>query len=380
MKRITSYPLKSLDIYILRQMTTPLIFGLVAVTGVVWLTQSLQRVDILVEHGEGFGTFAWLTVLIIPSLLSIIIPFALFGAILYAMQRLHADSEIAVMFAAGVSKMRIAMPILFVTTIGALLTLWINVDLMPRSYRSLKIAIAEIRADFATAVLRPGEFIAIGNGFTVYAEEARPGGQFVGLMIHDYRNGENAETYMAQRGLMRETSIGPILHLRNGNIQSVDEETGTVDIIQFAQTALNLSEFTTSPRDLQLELTERYIGELFNPDMSVQWDIDNRGRLIAEGHARLAAPLYAFAYMVIAMLALVGGSYNRRGYFLRIAGATILVGILCVSGFLIQSATASNGYNSLQYALPLLVIIVGTLVLLDIGSKGNSQRQIQGSA
>lgn len=361
-------------------MTTPLVFGLIAVTGVVWLTQSLQRVDILVEHGEGFGTFAWLTLLIIPSLLSIIIPFALFGAILYAMQRLHADSEIAVMFAAGVSKMRIAAPIFAVTAIGALVTLWINVDLMPRSYRTLKVAIAEIRADFATAVLRPGEFITVGDGFTVYAEEARPGGQFVGLMIHDYRNGENAETYMAQRGLMRETSIGPILHLRNGNIQSVDEETGSVDIVQFAQTALNLSEFTTGPRDFQLELTERYIGELFNPDMSVQWDIDNRGRLIAEGHARLAAPLYAFSYMIIALLALVGGPYNRRGYVVRIAGAAVMVGVLRVGGFVLQGVTATHGYNALQYALPFFVIASGTLMLLDLGSKIQPMRSTQEEA
>jgi len=347
-------------------MTVPLVFGVMVVTAIVWLTQSLQRVDILIEHGEGFATFAWLTILIIPSLLSVVIPFAVFGATLYALQRLHADSEIAVMFAAGISKYRIAVPLLAITMIGSLVTLWINVDLMPRSYRTLKAAIAEIRADFATAVLRPGEFITVANGFTVYAEEARPGGQFVGLMIHDYRNGSDAETYMAQQGLMRETSIGPILYLRNGNIQRVDEKTGKVDIIEFAQTALNISEFTSAPRDLQLELTERYLGELFNPDMSVQWDIDNRGRLISEGHARLSAPLYIFGYMFIALYALVGGAYDRRGYALRIISAVAVAGGLRVSGFVLQGITAENGHNLLQYLLPLSVILISGFALSDV--------------
>lgn len=350
-------------------MTIPLTFGVVVVTAIVWLTQSLQRIDIIVEYGEGLSTFAWLTVLIIPSLLTIIIPFAIFGATLYALQRMHADSEIAVMFAAGVSKVRIASPIFLVTLIGALITLWINIDLMPRSYRVLKTAIAEIRADFATAVLRPGEFTTIANGFTVYAEQTRPGGQFVGLMIHDYRDKPHATTYMAQRGLMRETSIGPILHLRNGNIQTVDKKSGAVEIVEFTQTAINIGEFENGPRELQLELTERYIGELFNPDMSRQWDIDNRGRLISEGHARLTAPLYTFAYMVIALYALIGGAYERRGYFLRIMIAAAAVGLLRISGFVLQSLTSEYGHNGAQYMLPIFVTIIVTVLLVGFPIK-----------
>ena len=346
-------------------MATPLIFAVIATTAIVWLTQSLQRVDILVEHGESFFTFLWLTLLIIPSLLSIVIPFALFGATLYALQRLHADSEVAVIFAAGLSKMRIAAPILLITAIGAAATLIINVDLMPRSYRALKQAVADIRADFASAVLKPGEFTTVSKGFTVYVEQAWPGGRFEGLMINDYRNGDDAETYMAQKGLMRETSIGPILYLRNGNVQRVDEETGTVDIVQFTQTALNLADFTARPENLQLELTERFLGELFRPDMSVQWDIDNRGRLIAEGHERLASPLYAFAYVLIALYALIGGSYNRRGYTARLLVACAAVGAIRVAGFVLQGLAASSGLNILQYIVPISVILFCILTLSD---------------
>ena len=104
------------------------------------MTQSLQRIDIIVEYGQGFGVFAFLSLLIIPSLLAIIIPFSLFGASVFALYRLHTDSEIAVMFAAGVSRWRLTAPILLITALGALATYYINVDLMPRSYRVLKAA------------------------------------------------------------------------------------------------------------------------------------------------------------------------------------------------------------------------------------------------
>ena len=94
--------MSSLDKYILRQCLTPLVLILVVTTAIVWMTQALQRVDIIIEHGQGLGIFLYLSLLIIPSLLAVIIPFALFGAVVYALHRLHSDSEIAVMFAAGV--------------------------------------------------------------------------------------------------------------------------------------------------------------------------------------------------------------------------------------------------------------------------------------
>lgn len=346
--------MSSLDRYILRQCLTPFLVAAVVVTAIIWTTQSLQRADILVEHGQGLLVFARLSVLIIPSLLAIIIPFALFAGALYAMQRLHADSEIAVMFAAGVSRLRIGAPVLLIATAAAAATLWVNIDLMPASYRLLKREIADIRADLASAVLRSGEFITLAEGFTIYVEEAKPGGQLKGLLVSDYRNGDYPETYMAQRGLLQDTPGGPILQLANGNIQRVARYTGQVDIIRFDDTVINVGAFSKSGGDLQLELTERYLGELFNPDKNRAWDRANSALLIAEGHNRLASPLYVFAFAMIALFALIGGSYNRRGYALRVAVACAAAGALRVAGILIQGFSAATGAYWTQYAWPLL--------------------------
>jgi len=343
----------------------PLIFGVIVITLIVWMTQSLQRVDILVEHGASIGLFAWLSVLIVPSLLSVIIPFALFAAVIYALQRLHSDSEIAVIFAAGVGRWRIAAPLLFITIFGAVATLWVNLDLMPRSYRILKQNIADIRADFASSILRSGEFTTVIDGLTIYVEESRPGGQFIGLLVNDYRDGKHPETYMAQRGLLRETENGPVLYLANGNIQRVERYTGDVDFVRFQETAVNISSLDQSGGELQLELTERYLSELFNPDLTNNWDRENAGKLVAEGHNRLASPLYAFAYVLLAVYALIGGAYNRRGYALRIASACAGAGVLRITGFVLQGITAETGVYWLQYTIPLTAIFTFAFLISD---------------
>ncbi len=340
--------MSSLDKYILRQCVVPLSLIMLAVTMIVWMTQSLQRIEIIVENGQGLGVFLFLSVLIIPSLLAVIIPFALFGAVVYTLYRLHSDSEIAVMFAAGVSRARLAAPLLLITALAAMATLYVNVDLMPRTYRVMKQMVANIRADFATSLLRSGEFIDAGDGFTVYVDDARPGGQFVGLLINDYRNAENRITYMAQRAVLQETDAGPLLLLKNGSRQSLADYTGDVEIIRFDDWAINLTTMKKKTGELQLEMTERYLSELLNPDLTKHYDRVNATKLIAEGHARLASPIYAFA-----LYALIGGSYSRRGYFGRVAVAGGAILALRVIGFVAQSAAGDTGEVWMVYAPPL---------------------------
>ncbi|MGF1544983.1 MAG: LptF/LptG family permease [Parvularculaceae bacterium] len=360
--------MRRLDVYVFRQLLTPLVVGLVAVTTLVWLTQSLQRLDIVIDHGEAWSTFAFVTTLLIPNLLSVVLPFAVFGATLFALQRLHADSEVAVIFASGVSRLRIAAPILALAGIAAAMAAWISHDLMPRSYRALKREVAEIRADVASAALRSGEFTTISKGFTVYVEEALPQGRFRGLLINDYRDRDKVETYMAERGVFRETVSGPVLYLFNGNIQTPRNDALGVDIVHFERTAFNISDYSGGPGQLQLELTERYLGELLNPDPDDAWAQRNAATLKAEGHSRLAAPLYPIAFALIAVVALIGGPYARRGYAARIALACVLVGVLKIAAIFTQNLAAAQSAYWAIYALPAIALVAAFWLLKDCAS------------
>lgn len=382
-------PVSSLDRYVFRQSVVSFLVATAIVTAIVWVTQTLQRADVIVEHGRSIGVLARISLLILPSLLAVIIPFALFIAALYSIQRLHSDSEIAVMFASGVSRLRIGAPLILIAAIGALATLWINVSLMPASYRILKREIYEIRTDFASVLLRAGEFTPFDPGFTIYIDEVRSvagksGGVFVGLLVNDYRNPNETITYMAQRGLLRRTENGPVLALANGNVQRLSPRSGVVEIIPFDETVINAAEFSNAPRDRHLELTERYLGELFRPDMSHDWDRANVSRLAAEGHNRLASPLYAIAYVLIATFSLMGGPYDRRGYAWRIAAAGALAGALRVLGFLAQTTAGKLapdfvGGNWIQYAVPLAGIIVFGALLSDLLPRIGTGLRLHGS-
>ncbi|MBY0420799.1 MAG: LptF/LptG family permease, partial [Parvularculaceae bacterium] len=315
-----------------------------------------------------------ISVLIVPSLLSVILPFTLFVSALYTVQRLHADSEIAVMFAAGVSRMRIAAPLLLLAAIAAIATLWINVDLMPRSYRSLKTQIAALRADAASAVLRGGEFKEAASGMTIYVEKNEPGGVMSGLIINDYRDTARPSLYMAQLGRITDTDRGTVLQLLNGNVQRRSSETGQLEILSFSAININLDQYRRNADGMQLELTERYLGELFRPDLSRDWDRKNVRALAAEGHSRLAAPLYVFAYVLIALHALTGGPYNRRTYAARLFGACVVAAALRIGGVLLQNVGAGAAPYWTHYALPAAAIVVAGALVAGVGGRAQPGR------
>ena len=94
--------MRKLFFYLLRQTLGPFLLFTLLLTLVVWMTQSLRLLDLVINGGQSASTFAYLTLLMVPNLLVIIVPIALFGAALYTLNRLNTESELVVMWSAGV--------------------------------------------------------------------------------------------------------------------------------------------------------------------------------------------------------------------------------------------------------------------------------------
>ena len=345
-----------LDRYLFRQTGLPFVLILLCTTAVVWLTQVLQRVDLMVEDGGSLAAFLQVTILLVPSLVGVIIPFAVLGAVLFGLNQLAVDNELPVIGAAGGSRLRVARPVMALGVLASLAVLLVNLDLQPRSYRALKETVQTVRSDIARSLIRSGVFTEVMEGVTIYADEVRPGDQYIGLLINDARDPRKNMTYTAESALFTITEAGPRLLLARGTGQERDEEEDTVAIYQFIETAVNLATFEGSDgAGRTLESTERYVGELFSPAPTDDLTGAERLAFRAEGHARLATPLYAFAFAVMAAAALLTAPVARRGYARRLLlaiGAAILLRTL---GFVTQSAAAdAPALNAAQYLVPVL--------------------------
>jgi lipopolysaccharide export system permease protein len=348
--------LKSLSQYLFLQALGPFIVASIVLTGIIWLTQALRMLDVLITQGQTLVTFFELTALALPSTLVIVLPISLFCAILYTLHKLISDSEIVVMFSAGISRSVIATPFLAIALGTSALILLFSIYVAPAGLRELKSQLYEIRSDVATAMIREGTFANPAQGLTVYVRERASDGTTYGILVHDSRNPKEPITYMAETGSLVETPNGPLLVMFNGNIQRVsrkgDREMGAATLLYFDKYTYDLSQYIDTEPSFSYEGRERYFSELINPARDDTYGQTHREKLLADAHERLVEGVYPTMLTLIALATLLPAPFNRRGYASRIALAAAFALAIRLLGFVL-----ANGASTSTYLIPLMYLV-----------------------
>lgn len=306
-----------------------------SLTAIVWLTQALRFIDFIVNRGVSAFTFLKLTGLMVPSLLFVVMPFALFVAVLFTYHRLAGDSELIVFKSAGLSRFQLSKPAMLVGGAAMLLAYFISLYALPLTYRHFKDMQSFLRDNYASMLLQEEVFNTPVKGLTVFIRERDARGNLGGILVHDNRDPANPVTMMAQRGQLKQTEQGPSFLLFNGNRQEMRD--GRLSFLKFDSYNVDLSFYTQAAQERVRKPEEYFLSELF---AEAKARPERAGELLSEAHHRLIWPLYNLALALFAAAVLLSGEFNRRGQWRRIAGS-ILVALAAVAvGLSLQNIAA----------------------------------------
>jgi lipopolysaccharide export system permease protein len=203
---------------------------------------------------------------------------------------------------------------------------------LPASFRDFKDLQFKIRHDYSAVLLREGVFNDVSDGVTVYVRERSSNGELKGILVHDTRDEERPVTMMAERGALVTGEEGPRVVMANGNRQAVDQKSGKLSMLYFDRYTVDLAQFKETLATRWREPKERFLHELLIPQGHPS-DIRYRNELRAEAHRRLATPIYACAFIVIGVAAMLTGEFRRRGNIKRILAAVAIVAALQIGNF-----------------------------------------------
>ncbi len=353
-----------LSLYVLRQLIGPTALFAFLMTCVIWLTQSLRLLDLVINRGQSLPTFAYLTLLLLPSLLVIILPLAYFFGTLYALSKLNSESELVVMGAAGYSRAQLAVPVFAAAAIVMAVTYLCGLYLAPAGQRAMKDKVLDIRADVGAALLNPGEFNTPAKDLTVFIRDIGSDGEIRGVIVHDNRNARRPVTYLAERGVLAQTSAGARLIMFDGTIEQSGRSGAQLSVLKFQSYVFDLDQFA-GPRAATLRATsERDLGELLWPPNEKQVTQRIRDAYLAEAHNRLSQPLYCIAFALIALAAIVKGRRARGAYALRLTIAWLSGAGLRIAGYGVQGLAARQPlFNILFYAIPLIGAVAAFIII-----------------
>jgi len=306
-----------------------------------------------VNQRQSALVFLKVTLLYMPQLINLVLPIAVFVAALVAINRLHTEQEIVVCFAGGMSRWQVISPAMRLASTIAFLALVMNIFVQPASFRALRAELFEVRTDLAASLVREGEFSEPTPGLTVYAQSVDAAGNLVNLFIHQKKADGSDTTYSAEKGRIARAQGRPVLILQNGSNQELSSR-GVLNFLTFRSYTFDLSALSKSDELIHYKPSDRWMHELFFPDLQQDWERRNRLDLLAQGHARIATSLYNIAFMALALFAILGGGFSRLGYGRRIAAVASVAAVVRLIGFLALSASADNAWlNVFQYLVPL---------------------------
>ena len=350
--------------YLFRQLLGHTVVATAALTGVAVLTASLSALDLLVNDRQSAIIFAEVTLLATPQIIAMILPLAVCVAGLVGLNRLHTEQEIVICFAGGMSRWRVAAPAMRLAAVITVINLVINLWIQPLCYREMRTILMAVRADIATTLIRPGEFTHPSPGLTVFAQSMDETGEIRNLFLDKATPAGASTTYMAAEGRFAKRNGDPVLVLHNGSIQQFSQN-GSLGVLSWDENVLPLKPFLAIEGEVLYHPSDRYLHELFYPDLRRPWERANYKKLISEGNGRLATPLYDLAFMSLALAAVLGGAFSRLGYGTRIAVAGAAGLAIRVLGFVAGAAANGNvALNVLQYTPPLVCLIVCMLIVL----------------
>jgi len=346
--------MKLIERYLFRQLLGPATLAVLSLAGVALLSQSLSALDVIVDHGQSAWTFAKITLLALPQLLSLILPIALFVASLVALNRLQIEQEIVVCYAGGLSRWRVIAPAIRLAAYAVLLALVMNLWLHPLSAKAMRAELFKVRTDLASTLVQEGRFTEPSPGLTVYAKTVAAQGKLENLFVNQEKAGGGSSTFTAREGRIAERHGLPVLIMRSGSQQEFSKS-GVLNYLAFDEYIFDLAPFVRQGEIVRYKVADRYLHELLYPDLTQTWEQENRVSMLAEAHSRLAGPLYNLTFVLMALAAVLGGSFSRIGYGRRIAMVASVATVIRVLGFVAQAASADNIWlNILQYAIPLL--------------------------
>lgn len=350
--------MKVVELYIMRRVAALFLAALAWVMAIVWTTQVLNRIDLVTDSGQSAATFFTVAALVLPTVVPVVMPFAIGIAVAQTLATMNNDSELVVISAAGSPRSVIIRPIVIIAILASVFSFAINNTLEPYSRQKFRDILSNARADLITTVLQEGTFQKIEDNLYLQIGERLPNGQLGQIFVADSRKQDAQLVYYAKRGATLSRGNGSILIMQDGVVQRKNAK-GDLSVIHFDSYAFDLSRFESSNGHITLFPKDQWLSYLLNPDPNDKIFQSAPQLYRAEIHRRFSEWLYPLVFALIG-IAVAGDARSFREARLHpmITAMSIALLVRWAGFYAGNEAESSRSFSLVLYAVPIVSAIV----------------------
>ncbi|MEK6814572.1 MAG: LPS export ABC transporter permease LptF [Nitrospirota bacterium] len=321
--------MRLVDRYLLKELFPPFFLALTVFTLIMLTDRALRLTELVILKGVDISTVGLLFLYILPSFFAVTVPMAVLVAVLIAFGRLSAESEITAMAASGVSLGRLVPSVFSFCLIGAAITLWIMLSLLPAGNQAFKETMFQVVKTKATVGIHEGVFNDAFDGLVLYAQGVEGGNRLRGIFISNERTPKNPHILVAKEGVLLTDpdSLRVTLRLTDGAIHRLVPEREAYPVISFASNDVQLDLFgsrggaTTIPKGRR----EKTLSELSVEAATVKAAGGNASPLVVEIHKKFSIPAACLVFGLVGMPLGLTSRRSGKGSAFGLALAVIMV-------------------------------------------------------
>ena len=331
---------------------------LLILTGLAWMVQIMSMMKFLLNYGIELTNFLGLTIMMIPFILSIVVPFVTFISVLFVYNKLIGDNEIVVMAGTGCSPARIARPAIILAGILTIAHLVLNIWVVPMTQAKFYDTQWNLRYGLAHLKLQEGAFTEMSHGLVVYVDKVS-GQDLNQVMLSDMRDDKSQMVIFAKNGKLVNTMRGLSIVMSNGSLemQGAGKVIGSFDNF-----------------DMDLSITEKNNNNTFKARrmstialvraMSEKISPEQYKTVMTEISTRILTPFMNIILATLALTVLLRSSLLRRRTSFAPAIAVVIM-VVIMAAFMSVSNMLWTVGNLIALAVAQMVVfgIIGFILL-----------------
>ncbi len=306
-----------LDRYLLRETVGPLTLGLLVFTFLALLQKLFQFAELIIESDVEVRVVLQLLAYTLPQIIVLTIPMAFLFAILLAIGRMAADSELVAMRASGISLFSVYRPILLMSLLLAAVTTYLMTVTLPAGNKAtLELQLAILKRNVNQQVKPRVFYDGLQERVLYVFESAESEDGWRGVFLADAVPGPEQQVIVGETGAINLTPGNgrpPVLMFGLADVHEVDTNDPSTYRLQRLRDASIVIEDRHFRRNeglvLDKDVRSMTLSELVERAEEPGSSDDARNKALVEIHKKFAIP---GACIVFGLYGIPLGFRNRR--------------------------------------------------------------------
>jgi lipopolysaccharide export system permease protein len=345
------------------------IIAIISTSLIVWVFQSVNFLDIIIEDGRGYLTYLNYSILNFPKIISKLLPFVLFFSFFYILNKYENNNELLIFWNFGINKIKLVFFFFYFSLIVAILQIFLSAIIVPNSLQYSRSIMSNSNINLFEGFIKPKRFNDTTKNLTIYADDKKENGDLINIFIKKDTGTDFQITY-AKIGRLK-IGANNVLELYDG--QTTNYFGGKITKFNFQKSDFSLNKLETKTilvnktQETKTKVLLSCLNKLFNLNFHILNKInlsksahncrdDNMDNIIKELYKRFLIPMYIPVLFLTTLIMIFGSKENKNYSSRRLIIFLSNFFLIVFSETSLKYISKSSFENYLIFSIPIILI------------------------